>query len=63
MSERANNIVAVIGGAIGWGLTLTLTEAASVIAALATAAWFASQTYMLWRRERCTVRNCWRRKP
>jgi len=63
MTERANNILAVVVGAIGWGATLTLTEVASVIAALCTAAWFASQTYMLWRRERCTDRRCPRRKP
>lgn len=63
MNERAQTVITVVGGIIGWLATLSFKEAAGTIAALATAAWFISQTWFLWRRERCTNRNCARRRP
>lgn len=61
MNERPQTLIAAVGGAVGWAATITLTDLASAIAALATAAWFLSQTWMLWRRERCLRHGCPRR--
>jgi hypothetical protein len=63
MNDRTQTIIAAAGGAIGWLATITLTDMAGALAALATAAWFASQTWMLWKRERCNNRHCSRRRP
>lgn len=62
MNERAQTLVAIAGGAVGWFATIKLTDAAGTFAALATAAWFISQTWFLWRRERCTNRSCLKRR-
>jgi hypothetical protein len=56
------NIVAALGGAVGWFATFSFAGAASGFAAIATGVFMVVQTYFLIRRQRCTMRDCRRRK-
>jgi len=58
---RQSIIAAAVGGA-GWLATLSFNSAAAGFAALATGFWMLTQAYFMIRRERCTVRDCRRRK-
>lgn len=56
-----HNLITATVGAGGWLSTLSLTDAASAFAALATGLWFCAQAYVLLTRQRCKRMECHRR--
>jgi hypothetical protein len=61
--SRVELFFANVGGGAGLVATFTWTGAAQFFAATATGVWMLAQTFILWRRQRCTKATCPNRRP